>query len=477
MKKRIFLFNAAMVILCVFLLTLSLYRILSGYLPDEQLADVINSFRVYSFYVLMLLILIIFLYSHILSRSFSSYIEHFIKAFKGVIKGDFSNRIDIKSDSISEFIIFKNISNNMLSVFESTINDITNKNSKLELILNSSIGAIVVVDSEFKIILINTKAREIFDIDKNMNFVGINIMEVIRNNQINSLLRETMIKNSILSCEITTSLLESNSLNIEEKVLRVRTFPISSGENTKFGGVVFVQDITNLKKLDQMKTEFVSNVTHELKTPLTSIRGFIETLRNGAIKDEIVAERFLEIIDIEAERLSDLINDILQLSEIESRQTDIEVESQRLKPVVNEVISILQNMASQKGVSIFVEIPDELEIIANRVRIKQMFINLIENAIKYNVEKGSILIKVYKDTGKIVIIVKDTGIGIPEEHISRIFERFYRVDKGRARNQGGTGLGLSIVKHIVNLFNGDIEVQSEIGKGTKFVIGIPNKER
>ena len=225
--------------------------------------------------------------------------------------------------------------------------------------------------------------------------------------------------------------------------------------------------------MEQIRTEFVSNVTHELKTPLTSIRGFIETLRNGAINDPDVAEKFLEIIDIEAERLYMLINDILHLSEIETKQKDNNIETYEFEPIVEEVLSILQGAADKKNVALISEVKNDIKITANRDRIKQMLINLIENGIKYNNEGGNVMISANKAEGKVIFSVKDSGIGIAKEHLPRIFERFYRVDKGRSRNMGGTGLGLSIVKHIVNLYSGDIKVNSEPGEGTEFIIKLP----
>jgi two-component system phosphate regulon sensor histidine kinase PhoR len=228
-----------------------------------------------------------------------------------------------------------------------------------------------------------------------------------------------------------------------------------------------------MKKLEQIRTEFVSNVTHELKTPLTSIRGFVETLRNGAIYDTSVAPRFLDIIDIEAERLTMLIIDILQLSEIENAKSDTNIEEHDLTGIIIEVLSILAPEADKKGVTLRSNAANKIIVRVNRNRIKQLLINLIENAIKYNKENGSVLVKAVKSEGSLALSVEDTGIGIEEEHLSRIFERFYRVDKGRSRSMGGTGLGLSIVKHIVNLYDGNISVESEPGKGTKFTIQLP----
>lgn len=358
--------------------------------------------------------------------------------------------------------------NDMNLELEKTVADLKDKNVKVDAIINSMGNGIIAVDNKFNVMLINAKACEIFGIKNGPGVIGINLIELVRNHKINHVLNETMRTNTSHTEELTLA-------SPSEKILKVYTSPIKSKDNISLnsGGVLIINDITNLKKLELIRTEFVSNVTHELKTPLTSIRGFIETLRNGAMEDSVVAKKFLDIIDIEAERLYILINDILQLSEIESRQQDSNIATHNLHSIVEETISILQGVADRKHVSLDWEVQDGLKIVANKDRIKQMLINLIDNGIKYNVENGSVSIRAFKADKMIVFSIKDTGIGIPDEHISRIFERFYRVDKGRSRNMGGTGLGLSIVKHIVNLYNGDIKVHSQPGKGTEFTIRLP----
>lgn len=227
-------------------------------------------------------------------------------------------------------------------------------------------------------------------------------------------------------------------------------------------------------KSDKMQAEFIANVTHELRTPLTSIKGFVETLRAGAYKDSVTAERFLEIIDVETERLCSLVNDILLLSEIESGQADTNREQCNVEEIVIDAVSVLSGYAEKKGVSITYDIQKDMTIYANKDRIKQMLINLIDNAIKYNVEEGVVQITAFNKDINAVIAVKDTGIGIEQKSIPSIFERFYRVDKGRARSMGGTGLGLSIVKNIIKLYNGNIITNSSIGHGTEFIITLPN---
>lgn len=400
------------------------------------------------------------------SSNLAKPIYQLISASKTIAGGDYSKRITI--DSKNELKQLTMTFNQMASKLEKNMADVMDKNIKVESIINSMTSGIVAVDKNYHIILINSIACELFNVENGPGLIGMNLLELIRNNQINSFLKETMEKNVSLVNDIIISAPEN-------KVLRVYTNPIKSKDYNmpNSGGIASIQDITTIKKLEQIRTDFVSNVTHELKTPLTSIRGFIETLRGGAINDADVSDKFLEIIDIEAERLFVLINDILQLSEIETKQKDINIGAYKLKPIVEEIISILSGTAAKKDIKLINEVDEKVNIVVNKDRIKQMLINLIDNGIKYNKNSGSVTIKATKEGQLVTISVKDTGIGILSNDIPRIFERFYRVDKGRSRSMGGTGLGLSIVKHIVNLYNGDIKVVSEPGKGSEFIIQIP----
>lgn len=228
-----------------------------------------------------------------------------------------------------------------------------------------------------------------------------------------------------------------------------------------------------MKKLERIRSDFVANVSHELKTPLTSIKGFVETLKDGAIDDKDVAIKFLNIIEVEVERLVRLINDLLYLSEIENAAMPILEEKVVVKEVVLEIIELLKIKAEKKNIQLDIKVQEGLEMNIYRDWLKQIFINLIDNAIVYNKENGKVWVTVEKLDNLIVIKVKDTGIGIPEKEIERIFERFYRVDKGRSRKFGGTGLGLSIVKHIVELYGGKVWVESQEGIGSEFTVTIP----
>lgn len=230
-----------------------------------------------------------------------------------------------------------------------------------------------------------------------------------------------------------------------------------------------------LENFSKMRKEFVSNVTHELKTPLTSIRGFVDTLKNGALEDTEYAEHFLDIIDIEAERLGKLIQDILVLSEMEATDSGIRKEELLecdLAAIWKEVEELLSGR-QKEGVVLQGEIDENIPVFyGNPFHLKEILLNLTDNALTYT-ESGFVKVYCKKEDENLKIEVRDTGIGIPKEHFLRLFERFYRVDKGRSRKQGGTGLGLSIVKHIVELYSGKIEVISQVGQGSCFTVILP----
>ena len=238
-----------------------------------------------------------------------------------------------------------------------------------------------------------------------------------------------------------------------------------------FLGLYFRKYVLAMKKVESMRREFVSNVTHELKTPLTSIRGFVETLKAGAIEDPKIANKFLDIIEIESDRLSNLISDTLLLSEIESKK-ETRREPCDVNEVITEVVDLLQPKVKEHVRLIFHPDASVRPYSCNRDRLKQLLINLVDNGLKAT-EFGAVTISCRSTASQLVLEISDTGIGMEEGQLDRIFERFYRVDKGRSKAQGGTGLGLSIVKHIVELYNGTIEVTSKPSVGTEFTVKLP----
>jgi len=348
------------------------------------------------------------------------------------------------------------------------VNEITQRNVELEAILNSMINGIIAIDADRNILMINPISYEILNLPEGYIAENEPIYKVIRNEEIIELVEE--------SIKSGKSQIEELSYVHLDKMLRIYVNPILTNSKEIIGSIVVIQDITVIRKLEQMRSDFVSNVSHELKTPLTSIKGFVDTLKNGAINDPETAIRFLDIIDMESERLYRLINDILILSEIERMDEEIDQDLVVMNEIIDEVIDMLSLKASEKGLDLIKEMDNLLAINGNRDRIKQLIINLVDNGIKYT-EKGFVKILLSEENNYVKIQVIDTGIGIPDSHLERLFERFYRVDKGRSRNQGGTGLGLSIVKHIALLYKGKIDVHSKIGKGTEFDIYFPKSNK
>ena len=241
------------------------------------------------------------------------------------------------------------------------------------------------------------------------------------------------------------------------------------------GMILVFHDLTRLKQLENTRKEFVANVSHELRTPLSMIKGYVETLISGAKDDPSVATRFLQTIEKHADRLTYLIEDLLTISRLESGQIVMNLKQLELRPVADEVVSDLRSRADDKSVVLENQVPPQILVRADADRIQQVLFNLVDNAIKYGRPEGLVRIGALAVDGqKIEVSVRDNGPGIPPEAIERVFERFYRVDKARSREQGGTGLGLSIVKHIVQSHGGEVWAKSTVGQGTTFLFTLPS---
>lgn len=387
-----------------------------------------------------------------------------------VALGYFDNRININTKD--EIGILANSINDMASRLNDTITSLQDKNLKLEAIMSSVVNGIIAIDNAERVLFINSTAESLLKITSK-DVVGKHFLQVVRNNSIDNYLKEIFENRKFFDTEITIA-------GPEEKVLKLYGNPIKrTNENNIEGIIITIQDITELRKLENVRTEFVANVSHELKTPLTSIKGFVETLKTGDIDDKQDEIRFLNIIEDEADRLYRLINDILCLSELEQKKAKLINEEIRVDEAVKAVLSVLKNQSEKKNIKLTMQVEEKLRNpFGDTDKFKQMLINLVDNSIKYTPENGIVRVEAYNrinEAGqdRIIIKVTDNGIGIPKQHIPRLFERFYRVDKARSRNVGGTGLGLAIVKHIVILLNGEIEVDSEVGKGTEFRIILP----
>ncbi len=396
-------------------------------------------------------------------------INEFTTIAEKITSGDYDHKVYV--DDKNQLGKLADAFNLMTFTMRKNLWQIEQKNAELESILVSMDLGLAAIDESYQIVFANKPFSEILSLKGPLE--GKLFYEVTRNTNMFKVIEKSIEDGEYIEEEATMK------KGLEEKILKFSATPIKSrtSKNTLHGILIIVEDITKIRKLEMIRQEFVSNVTHELKTPLTSIKGFVDTLKNGAMNDAEVSERFLDIIDIEAERLAILIEDILILSEIESMKIDRNVGVYPIADIVGEVIDVLSIKAEQKNLDLNISVQEDLPLLeCNKDRIKQLLINLIDNSIKYT-EEGSVSIECSqsRDEQFLNIKITDTGIGIDEKHLERLFERFYRVDKGRSRKQGGTGLGLSIVKHIVELYHGKITVKSQVGQGTTMKVKLPFK--
>ena len=359
-----------------------------------------------------------------------------------------------------------------------------------EATLNGMREGLLVVDRDMRVVASNPIAHRVFNLSRG-KLDAQRLTEITRNPAIYDAFLDALKGTERSGVKVETH-------GPERLVFDLRVVPLPSANGKRAdataGALGVFSDITRLERLEQVRQEFLSNVSHELRTPLTAILAFIETLEAGASDDKEASQRFLSIIRRNARRMQDLIDDTIELSAIESGNVRVRAEQIELAPVVNDVIASLTTKASDHGIAVSNLVANDVLVYADARRLEQMLMNLVENAIKFNRENGAVKIsfaggstarspRVSKgsvsdperiDTGaRDKIIVTDTGEGIPAQHLDRLFERFYRVDRARSRELGGIGLGLAIVKHLARAHGGEVTVTSELGKGSTFTIELP----
>ena len=344
---------------------------------------------------------------------------------------------------------------------------LVNQRHEEEVILASMNEAVLAVDDQARIIRLNTSAARLFQLNPESSR-GKKFQELVRNDNLNKFLRQVLESLEPKIAEI--KLFKPDPIYLEAHGSRLR-----NANGDLLGAVIVLNDVTRLKNLENLRRDFVGNVTHELRTPITSIKGFIETLLDGENHDPNDVQRFLNIISRQADRLNHIIDDLLSLSKIEQRNesTNLELEHQNLRKVLESALWSIRDRAEEKQIMLVLHCHQDLEADLHASLFEQAITNLVDNAVKYSEPNKTVAVRAEKIEDALQIQVEDQGHGIPASHLSRLFERFYRVDKGRSRAMGGTGLGLSIVKHIVAAHHGRIEVTSEVGKGSIFTIRLP----
>lgn len=362
-------------------------------------------------------------------------------------KGDLNQSLPVYSnDEIGQ--LTDNF-NDMAQELKSSFDTITAEKGKLEVVLNNMTDGVIAYDKNSELIHANSK---IYDILGNVSYATMDeLFEALRITELN-------IQRAEFETQDKTVVYDNKSLNI-----KITAY----GNNNNLSGILIViQDITKIKRIDELRKDFVANVSHEIRTPLTTIKAYTETLKSGIIEDETMKNEFLSTIESETNRMTLLADDLLELSKLDNKKLDLKLENNDIAKIINDVIKQNEVLAKNKEQQVVFDVEENKIVYCDKDRINQVFNNILTNAIKYGKNKGSTIIDVKEMKTYYDITFKDDGIGIPNDDLDRIFERFYRVDKARSREMGGTGLGLAITRQIIEAHSGMIYVTSEVGKGT-----------
>jgi len=418
-------------------------------LPLMEIDQLINTLGEHILSLTSVITIVSLIIALIFSHFISMPVRSLNKASKTIASGDFHVRVSAASnDEISELA---DSFNDMAEKIDASFSELSQKKEELEGIISSMNEGLMVLDNQGRILISNTSADRITGLETTR---GRYYWEAFRSLQLNALLERPE----------TSSITEE--LELDDRIYLLSITPLQSGR----GNVLIMHDITGIRQIEKIKKDLVVNVSHELRTPLTAIKGYTETLIEDASGDN---KEYLNIIHRHTDRLINIVNDLLDLSDLEERGRQPNLEDTDLISLTDKVLILFKKRLQEKGLALKTSYPHSPPVIrVDPFKIEQMLANLIDNAIKYT-EKGSIEISIKTSEQDCIIEVKDTGIGIPKEHVSRIFERFYVADKSRSRSLGGTGLGLAIVKHIVSVHHGSISVESRPFIGTTFTIRLP----
>ncbi len=386
------------------------------------------------------------------------------KSAQAIASGNYTSALRVKRQD--ELGTLANSFNLMSEQFSAREQQLRESNQRLEAVLGGMAEGVIAVDERDRVILANAAAAELLGFTM-ADVESLSLLEVVRHHMLQQLVTDTRATESLQRAE-----LEVHSGSENRRVLDVQSTPLPDTSPQRV--ILVLHDVTDLRRLESMRQEFVANVSHELKTPLSSIRAYAETLSAGAVNDPEHRGTFLHRIEEQADRLNNLIQDLLSLSRIESGRQTYDIATVNVADIVTTCIAENQDAANLKRIHLSCsDIQQDLRIQADEEGLAQIINNLIGNAIKYTSEGGEVTVVLRQQESTICMDVRDTGIGIDEEHLTRVFERFYRVDKARSRELGGTGLGLAIVKHLAQAFGGNVTVTSQPTKGSTFTVQLP----
>src|SRR6266481_6161133 len=348
---------------------------------------------------------------------------------------------------------------------------IAGRESGTQAILGAMQDGLLVVDTRRYITLMNRTFENLFDLRDAA--VGASLLETVRHPTLDRLIAETLRTGKPMQSELTLTDSKTNA----DRDVEVSAVAMKDDVDLTTGAVVLFHDITQLKRLDQVRSDFVANVSHELRTPLSILRGYIETLVDNPQTSRTELARILQVMERHSKRLGLLVDDLLSLAQLESSTTNLEISQVRLPELFDHVLRDWKEKLGEKNLKVMVDLPLDGPLIrADETRLQEVLYNLLENAVKYSRENGEIRLQAARRDSEIVLSVSDDGLGISKDDLPRIFERFYRADKARSRELGGTGLGLAIVKHIAQLHGGRVEAESELGRGTTIRVVLPGND-
>lgn len=410
-----------------------------------------------------ILFIVIFLLA-IKSYRDSKRLKEIRRVIRGLAQGDLSLRMMMEpSDKIGDVAL--NI-NELAQGIQKRLQEITNENEKLEAILSNMAEGVLVISPQERLVHLSSRFLDMFEV-RSHDWPKKHYWEIIANQSINESIREALTQRKVLRKSITI-------VHPQEMFFNMLISPVIDSSGVLISLVAVFHDVTELKKYERLRTEFVANVSHELKTPLTSIKGFVETLRSGAIEDKVNAVHFLGIISKQTHRLENLVNDLLILSSLESKDVKMSFIKTNITSVLSSIILMKKKQIEELKHELILDIPSVLPLLMiDTQRMEQVFLNLLDNAVKFTPAGGKIQIKAALEGRYVRIDLIDNGSGISSENLGRIFERFFRADKSRNQETGGTGLGLSIVKHIVEAHQGKVAVESILGRGSRFSVFLP----
>jgi len=397
-----------------------------------------------------------------LARSIAKPISHMSEMARKMASGDLKQRVDVKlRDEVGQLAASLNA---MADALYSNLGQLAEEKNKMETILTTMADGIVVAEKSGVVRLFNRVSERLFRMQAG-TVIGSQIDEFEALSHVGEMLQRAMDTEAVVKQELKIAVHDVRTVD-------AYALPLRDQSGDVVGAVAVLQDVTEIRRLDQVRKDFVANASHELRTSVASIRALVETLQLGAKEEPEVLSRFLDSLGGETERLSLLLRDLLDISELEAGKKGPQRGPMRLCELVEQAVSSLADMAAQSNVTVEVSVPSDLSASVDRRQIQRALVNLLDNAIKYTPAGGRVEISGQETETEVSITVSDTGVGIPPTEIDRIFERFYRVDKARSRRLGGTGLGLSIVKDVAEAHGGTVSVESEVGKGTAFTITV-----